>query len=57
MLSVDRKLSNVEFIRIVRLGLSLWTAVAGFASIADPPSFEISQICSNLDGSGLNSSD
>ena len=35
----------------VRLGLSLWTAVASFASIADPPSFEISQICSNLDGS------
>ena len=35
----------------VRLGLSLWTAVASFASTADPPSFKISQIYSNLDGS------
>jgi len=35
----------------VRLGLSLWTAVASFASRADPPSFKISQIYSNLDGS------
>ena len=35
----------------VRLGVSLWTAVASFASRADPPSFKISQIYSNLDGS------
>ena len=35
----------------VRLGLSLWTAVASFASTADPPSFKISQIYSNFDGS------
>jgi hypothetical protein len=35
----------------VRLGLSLWTAVASFASTAEPPSFKISEIYSNLDGS------
>ena len=36
---------------LTRVGLALWTALASFASIADPPSFKISQIYSNLDGS------
>jgi hypothetical protein len=36
---------------LARLVVALWTALASFASIADPPSFRISQIYSNLDGS------